>query len=657
AFSLIVATFILGLAIGSAIAARIADSRRDLIMALALVQLGIGAACGILLPVLGWSPLLFVELILKYTGSFGWLLFIEFTVIALLILIPTLLMGATFPLVAKIYYTGKAAPGRAVGDVYAVNTIGAILGAFLVGFVLIPQWGIQKSLLLAAILFISSGVVLLVLSPAQRKSRRMMLAGCLIISVFGGSFGLSQALESWRPAILSSGLYMLSHETELERLTQKDKLAESLQKQQQDIKYYQEGLTATVAVIEQQGERFLKIGGKTDATTFGDMPTQLLLAHAPMMLNRHPEEVLVIGLGAGVTVGAALNYPSVKHLDVVEISPEVVEAVRDRGLFNDVNQRPFNDTRVNLIVTDARNHLALTASNYDVMISEPSNPWMAGMATLFTKEHLQNCRRRLKPGGIFCQWLPAYRISRDDFLTVLATFASVFEYVTIWESIPGVDYLFVGSLQPQYFDHGKTTQSLSEPAVQENLSRLLITDAPSFLSYFLADDPQVRFLTKNKPVNTDDNVLLEYSAPRNIFNQSARTIPFNEIRKRSKITLKNINRPQDEQQKLMERIDQARFGRAMVLKAFRHQWRGELKPALQALGRALTLNPADWNGRELEIKLRMEAVRNSLQRSRYAQALQRLQKIKLLPGQPENQFKAYETIARSGLAKRDGESK
>ncbi|MFQ5606209.1 MAG: fused MFS/spermidine synthase [bacterium] len=649
AFSMIVAAFILGLAVGTSIAARKVDSRKDLGMTLALVQLGIGASCIIVLPVLGWSPLLFVELILKYSGSINWLLSLEFLVIAIVMLVPTLLMGATFPLVAKIYYLSRKQAGKAVGDVYAVNTIGAILGAFFVGFVLIPNLGIQKSLLLAAGLFSISGIVLFALSSARRQSRHLIVACVLLIIIPGGSFGLSRALESWDPAILSSGLYLLSQEKTVKKMSEKGTLVEALKKQQQDVKYYKEGLTATVAVIEQDGNRFLKIGGKTDATTFGDMPTQLLLAHVPMLLHSEPKKALVIGLGGGVTAGAVLTYPSVEQLDLVEISPEVIEAVRDYGFFDKVNGRPFQDQRLNLIVTDARNHAALTSSKYDVIISEPSNPWMAGMAMLFTKEHMENCRELLKPGGFMCQWLPAYRISKTDFLTVLATFASVFEYVSVWESIPGVDYLFLGSSQPQNLAPERIVNSLSTRSVRKDLSRLLISDLPTFLSYFLADKKQVRALIRGSSINTDDNMLLEYSAPRNIFNHSARTIPFNKIRQSSEFLMSNTDFSQQDEQRLLEQIQHSRIGRAWTLNAFRHRWRGELRPTLQALGKALTLNPADWNGRELEIKMRLEAARNSLQLGQFSKALTRLEKIQLLPGQPEVKFQQYKKMALDGL--------
>ncbi len=647
AFSIIVATFILGLAAGSAIAARIADKRDNLILTLAFVQLGTGVLCSILLPILGWSPLFFVKLILKYTESFGILLLIEFSAIALLILLPTLLMGATFPLVAKIYQARQQRAGKTIGDIYAVNTIGAILGAFLAGFVLIPQVGIQNSLLLAAILFSLSGIVLFFLSQAKAIFRQVFVAVLLVIVGFGSSFTLTKTSESWNPAILSSGLYLLSHETELEQISKKGTLADVLLQQKNTVKYYKEGLTATVAVMEQNGERFLKIGGKTDATTFSDMPTQLLLAHVPMLLQGNPQNALVIGLGGGTTAGAALTYPSLKKLDVVEISPEVIEAVRDKNLFDAVNEQPFKDERqrLNLIVTDARNHVALTAEKYDVIISEPSNPWLAGVASLFTKEHLENCRQRLNPGGIICQWLPAYRMSREDFLSVLATFASVFKQVTVWESIPGVDYLFIGSLQPQTIDYQRFTEAISIVPVRKNLSRLLIGDLPSFASYFLADQKQVRALTQNSPINTDDNLRLQYSAPRNIFQHSARTIPFNKIRGKSRLSIRNMKLPEEDRQKLSAQIKQARIGRAWTLQAIQHRWQGELKPTLQALGKALQTNPADWNGKELEIKMRLDAVKNSLQTGKFEEALARLQKIQLLPGQSDAQLNEYKKIA------------
>jgi len=658
AFSIIVAAFILGLAIGGAIAARKVDQSRDLIRSLAFVQMGIGVSSAMILPLLGWSPVLFVKLILKYVGSFNWLLSLEFLVIAALILVPTLLMGATFPLVSKIYDTRLKNAGQAVGAVYAVNTVGAIVGAFFVGFVLIPWLGIQKTLSLAVFLFLLSGIVLYSLSTFGRKPYRLALLAFINIAIVGGSMRLGEALESWNPMVLTSGLYMLSDKKGLDWFVQKGNLGKHLKKQENELRYYKEGITGTVAVVEQNGIYYLKVGGKTDATSFGDMPTQILLAHVPMLLHQNPKDALVIGLGSGVTLGSVLNYPSIRKVDVLEISDEVIEAVRDLGFFDRVNGRPFKDdlNRVNLITSDARNHVALTSSKYDVIISEPSNPWMAGMAMFFTKEHLQNASKLLEPGGLVCQWLPAYRISKQDFLTVISTFASVFEHVGIWESIPGVDYLLIGSQSRQSIDHEEFTKLISEPSIQGDLSRLLIADLPAFLSYYLANDEQLRVIAQNYPINTDDNVRLEYSAPRNLFNFATNSISFNEMRMKSKIAIENINLPGDETKKLLGQIKQVRIGRGLVLEATWHHDRGRLEPALQALQRGLNLNQNDWNGRELEIKMRMDAVRNSLQLGQFEKALKRLNKVKLLPGQPEFQFNQYKSIAYQGLRKENPKS-
>ena len=190
------------------------------------------------------------------------------------------------------------------------------------------------------------------------------------------------------------------------------------------LEYYKEGASSTVSVRRLTGTTSLAIDGKIDASNAGDMLTQRLLGLLPVLAPRPaPQDIAVIGLGSGVTVGSALAPGTVRRADVIEISPEVVEASR---FFDRESGAPLSKPGVRLIVGDGRSHLLLTPQRYDVIISEPSNPWMAGVAALFTREFFEAARARLKPDGLLCQWAHTYDISPDDLQSIVRTFASVF---------------------------------------------------------------------------------------------------------------------------------------------------------------------------------------------------------------------------------------
>ena len=188
------------------------------------------------------------------------------------------------------------------------------------------------------------------------------------------------------------------------------------------------------------------------------MLTQRLLGLLPVLLHGRARGHRIIGLGSGVTVGSALAPGTVQHADVVEISPEVVEASR---FFDRENGGALARPGVRLIVGDGRSHLLLTPQRYDVIVSEPSNPWMAGVAALFTREFFEAARARLKPDGLLCQWAHTYDISRDDLQSIVATFASVFPQGTMWLVGDG-DLLLIGAERRRDHRRGSTAMA---PAV------------------------------------------------------------------------------------------------------------------------------------------------------------------------------------------------
>ena len=243
--------------------------------------------------------------------------------------------------------------------------------------------------------------------------------------------------------------------------------------------YYREGASATVSVKKLTGTTTLAVDGKVDASNRGDMLTQKLVAHLPLLVHENPRDVAIIGLGSGVSVGAALRHP-IARADVLEISPEVVEASR---YFTAENHDALSDPRTNLIVGDGRSHLLLTRRQYDVIISEPSNPWIAGVAALFTREFFEGARARLAPGGILCQWANAYNISDPDLRSIIATFISVFPHGTVW-LIGGDDVLMMASDGPLDERLERVRDAWSRPGVAEDLALVSVMEPFSLWSLY-----------------------------------------------------------------------------------------------------------------------------------------------------------------------------
>ena len=242
------------------------------------------------------------------------------------------------------------------------------------------------------------------------------------------------------------------------------------------------------------------------------MLTQKLLAHLPLLLHPNPRRVCVIGLGSGVTLGASLTHP-VERVDVVEISPEVVEA---SSFFAAENHNALNDPRTELIVGDGRSHLLLSTGQYNVIISEPSNPWMAGVASLFTREFFLAARARLAPDGILMQWAHTYSITDADLRSIVATFISVFPEGSAW-LVAESDLLLVGATGPIAALEDGIAAAWSRPGVAADLDEAAVRDPFSVLSLYVAGGGELHHYAGDALVQSDDRLLLEYSAPRAVY--------------------------------------------------------------------------------------------------------------------------------------------
>lgn len=515
AYTLMLTTFLLGLAGGAWLATRCLSRLRHPLLAAGLCQMLIALTSYASVFLVAELPFLYLSAYGALNPSPRGLLHIQFLLSMGLMLLPTLGLGAMFPLTIRgINASGSRATQR-VGWAYALNTLGAISGSVAAGFWLVPVFGSQHTLLAGIFLNALLGLVAVWHSKqALPLSRRLALAA--LTAIFCVS--LVQATPRWDPAVLSSGVFRYVGDYLGQTRAQ---FIERAQRIIGQVLLFQEGLSCTVTVSRTPDNLAMMVNGKPDATTpsgltnpldpdaptgLFDMPTQTLLGQAPLLLAPHRDRVLVIGLGTGVTLGAVLTHP-VEQAECVELEDAVV---RGSQFFNAHNGQPLSDGRTQLIVNDARNHLLVTDRQYDVIISEPSNPWIPGAANLFTREFFQTSKARLKPGGLFCQWIQLYELQPEHFQTILRTFCAVFPNVHLFRVKH--DAILVASPGSQTIDLDLLAQRMT-PEVKANLARIQIHSPEDFLAYYWIGGAELRRAIAPGPFNTDDNQLIEFAAP------------------------------------------------------------------------------------------------------------------------------------------------
>ena len=313
--------------------------------------------------------------------------------------------------------------GRSAGGLYAANTAGSIVGAVAGGLWVLPTLEVRGAVWLFAGVAALAGAVVL---------RRWWPAALVVV--------LALLVPRWDAKLYAVGVHLRISDFATPTLSAVRRFADEGWR----LRLYDHGPTGAVAVGEslRTGNVWLSVNGKVDASTGDDMPTQVLSGTLPTAVSPHPSRVLVVGLASGVTAGAVLRDPRVEHLDVVELEPAIVDASH---FFDHVNGRPLEDARTRLILDDARALLLRDGPVYDVIISEPSNPWISGVSNLFTREYWQAVRARLAPDGVFCQWLQLYGLPRGALRGLVATVVEVFGDVWLFETIDGSDVLLIAA--------------------------------------------------------------------------------------------------------------------------------------------------------------------------------------------------------------------
>ena len=498
AFSAMLTTFLVGLALGAVIVSRLMRRRRPGLAAFGFVEIAVALAVLGTLPLLGKLPEMVIG-VLRQTGvSHGAVLGTQFALSFAVMIVPTLLIGATFPLVVAALDRGLGHLGRDVGTVYGANTVGTIAGSILAGFVLIRAIGMQDTVRAAAAVNLVVGLAVVLAAPeAGRRAR--MLAGAAAVA-FAAIVAL---VPRWDVRLMTTGAGVYAQTFVRDAGDTLRRLAA-----ERELLFYDEGISTTVTVVRDPGGTTLTVNGKGDASNDADMGTQLLSGHIGPLLVPDARRALIVGLASGVTAGAVAQHP-LEAIDVAELEPSMNRA---QAFFRTENRNVLADPRVRVIEGDGRSILQTAREPYDLVISEPSNPWIAGIASLFTEDFYRAARDRLSSRGVFVQWLQNYNMFTRDMQMVVRTFMSVFPHVSIWAASPN-DFLLVATPEPLRVDMEHVRRRLAaSPGAREDFERFHWDGENLVFRFFLGEEDARRY-AEGAPMNTDDLPILEFSAP------------------------------------------------------------------------------------------------------------------------------------------------
>lgn len=503
-FAMVLVAFILGIGLGSGLMASARSPRwRD---DRTIVWLLVGAALwiGVLVFKIEW----WVEFYrLAKSGlarsSVGYVYYQGLAaVLSMVVLgVPAALIGSVLPLLIRLVATEETpALGRQVGRLLTWNTLGAVAGTLLTGFVLMPQAGLRGSFgLLAGGLAVAA----LWLGWTRRQPSLSTLAGGAL-ALLALLFALGG--DGWRH-VMSSGVFRAKESEVFFNVMEQ-------RKKHIQILFYEDAPDATVSIEQGDGigaadDVGLRINGKTDASSRGDLSTQLLVGHLPLLARPEARDVFILGLGSGITGGAVLGHP-IRHLTIAENCEPVIRAAR---FFEPWNGGVLTDPRAHIVLDDARTVLKLSPQTYDVIITQPSNPWMAGVGSVFSREYYELASRRLKPGGAMVQWFHLYDMHDSIVEMVMRTFGQVFPHVEVWDCGTG-DIVLVGSLQPWPGEPADYEKAFAREAVQRDLARIGIRSVNGLFARQLASQRTGFAIARDGRIQSDHFPRLEYEAPR-----------------------------------------------------------------------------------------------------------------------------------------------
>lgn len=437
-------------------------------------------------------------------GSFGVRVWSNFTLAFFYMVVPAFFMGVAFPLAGKIHAEYKKVVGGAVGEILAYNTLGAILGAAISGYVMIYFFGIERSLQMLTVINIGFGLLVL-LSKRNIRIVNWGMAGLTAAALL--FLALNQnTLRMW-----DMKYFAIFRSNQPEAFRTPEMIREAVENT--DVLYYGEGVEAIVSSIKiKGGEQSFITNGRIEASShLQALQCQFTLGHLPMLLNKNPRNVLVVGLGSGMTLGATSVHPSVENITLLEIEPKVVGVAKT---FEKYNHHVLDHPKLKIIFNDGRNFLMTSKNKFDVITADPIHPWFRGAGYLYTSEYFKLASEHLLPGGVICQWLPIYELTPDDLKSVVRTFREHFRYTMFW--LTQSDAELVGSNSPILIDEAELDRRIAEPTIFGDLSRVMMGSAADFLSYFVMGTEGMKNFSNGGILNTDNNLYLEFSAPFSI---------------------------------------------------------------------------------------------------------------------------------------------
>ena len=505
-FTLILLAFLVGLGSGSAIFGRLSQRTANPVRWLATLHLGIAAAIGLSYLVTDRLPLVFTWLLESASFGVDAVLICQFTLACITVLPATILMGGIFPVTARIAAPSLGSVGKDIGNAYALNTVGAIVGSFMSGFFVLPGLGLQKGIYLVAVVGLGLSAALFAVTPGLPSRKRTIgIATAVAMALIG------LGLPRWNLTLFSSGFFRVS--------IARDYIYRKIHKKEwkfPKLAFYEDGIATTVSVDQWGKTLSLKNNGKVDASNEGDMPTQITVGLLPLLLfpGDHAPKVALIGYGSGVTAGAITQYP-IASLELVELEPAIL--YRASRLFDDVNHRPLENPKVTAHAGDGRNFLTQRSDKFDVIVSQPSNPWLTGVSNLFTREYFRDIKRRLGPGGIFCQWAQLYELAPWNVKTIYRTVHEEFPYVYVFSAEDlSSDTILIASETPLKLDLKAVERAFAHTETRAEAHRGLIESAHDVFAYLLLTPDEIESFTTGSPINTDDNARIEFAAPRDL---------------------------------------------------------------------------------------------------------------------------------------------
>ncbi|MEI7817600.1 MAG: fused MFS/spermidine synthase, partial [Desulfuromonadales bacterium] len=400
------------------------------------------------------------------------------------------------------------------------------LGAVCSGFILIYFMGIQRSIQIIVLINISYGLYIII---SIRKGKVLKyLTGLAAISAFMVPFVTPNIWRLWDPK-----LYAIYQSNKPEEFGTSEEIKEILDNT--DVRYYAEGAQSIVSSVQSADTLYFITNGRVEASNaHQDMQCQYTLGHLPMLLHKNPRKVFVLGTGSGMTLGAVSVHPSVEEITLAEIEPGVLGVAKTFGVDNHyILNKP--NPKLKIVFNDGRNQLLTTSEKFDVITADPVHPWFSGAGYLYSTEYFHLAAQKLNPGGIMCQWLPLYELTAEDLKSVVKTIMANFTYSMIW--VTHYDAEIIASNSPIIINEEELGKRISNLNIIGDLRQVKMGSVSDLLSYFVMGTKMANTYSRVGRLNTDDNLYLEFSAPRSIGLEYLREANLADILKhREKIT-------------------------------------------------------------------------------------------------------------------------